>query len=237
MTDDTTAALTAETSDPTAPVVAAQAGSDSVAAHGTVKRPSERVGTVVAVGLALVGLLGALIAWRVVDLGTEAGDASRSALSAARERSEALLAAEARVSLTYAAWLTYELDRRRADALREAGHLDVAAREDKAASAHWGFVDPEYIDPDGLYQPDDHVDGIVAGQATQVDLEAAPHLAAATAAEARTTNLALIAVLIAGALPLLTAAEVGGGRVRLVTGIGGAALLAAGVVALAVSWA
>lgn len=236
MTDDTTAAPRAETSDP-ASSTGTEAEAAAAAGQETGKRRSERVGTVVAVGLALVGLLGALIAWRVVDLGTQAGDASRSAVSAARERSEALLAAEARVSLTYAAWLTYELDRRRADALREAGHLDVAAREDKAASAHWGFVDPEYIDPDGLYQPDDHVDGIVAGQATQVDLEAAPHLAAATAAEARTTNLALIAVVIAGALPLLTAAEVGRGRVRFVTGIGGAALLATGIVALAVSWA
>lgn len=200
-------------------------------------RPSERVATVLAVGLALVGLLGALIAWRVVDLGGEAGGASRSALSAARERSEALLAAEARVSQTYAAWLAYELDRRRADALRDAGHLDVAAREDKAASAHWGFVDPEYVDPDGLYQPDDHVDGIVAYQATQVDLEPAPHLAAATAAEARTTNMALIALLIAAALPFLTAAEVGGGRVRLLTGVAGGGLLAAGIGALALSWA
>lgn len=236
MTDDTTAAPRAETSDP-ASSTGTEAEAAAAAGQETGKRRSERVGTVVAVGLALVGLFGALIAWRVVDLGTQAGDASRSAVSAARERSEALLAAEARVSLTYAAWLTYELDRRRADALREAGHLDVAAREDKAASAHWGFVDPEYIDPDGLYQPDDHVDGIVAGQATQVDLEAAPHLAAATAAEARTTNLALIAVVIAGALPLLTAAEVGRGRVRFVTGIGGAALLATGIVALAVSWA
>lgn len=236
MTDDTTAAPGAETSEPTSST-GTEAETAAAAGQEIGKRRSERVGTVVAVGLALVGLLGALIAWRVVDLGTAAGDASRSALSAARERSEALLAAEARVSLTYAAWLTYELDRRRAEALREAGHLDVAAREDKAASAHWGFVDPEYIDPDGLYQPDDHVDGIVAGQATQVDIEAAPHLAAATAAEARTTSLALIAVLIAGALPLLTAAEVGRGRVRFVTGIGGAALLATGVVALAVSWA
>lgn len=200
-------------------------------------RRSERIGTVVAVGLAVVGLLGALIAWRVVDLGSTAGGASHGALSATRERSQAELGAETRVSMTWSAWIEYELDRRRASDLRELGHTDIAAREDKAASAHWGFVDPAYIGSDRIYRPDDHVAGIVAGAATQADLDPAPHLEAAIAAEARTASLTLIAVVVAGALPFLTLAEVGRGRVRTVAGIAGAGLLAGGLAALLVAWA
>jgi hypothetical protein len=199
-------------------------------------RRDERFGTVVAVGLAMVGLIGALLAWRLVDVGSDVGDASHRALAAARERSGAVLGAEARVSQTYGAWLAYELERRRAAELRAGGHLSQAAREDKAAAAHWGFVDPEYLDLGGVYLPEAHVEGIVSSRATQVDLDAAPHLVAAERAEARAGGLSLVGIVIAGALPLLTLAEVGRGRLRWAAGVAGAGQLAGGMIALVMGW-
>lgn len=197
---------------------------------------SERLGTVIAVGLAFVGLLGALLGWRVIQLGDEAGGASASALGATRERNGAVLAAETEVADSHAAWVAYELSRRRALELREAGHAEAALREDKAAAAHWGFVDGQYIGPDDLYRPEDHRSGVVARHAERTDLGPEPHLASAAATEGSALSLSLIGVLVAAALPFLTLAEVARGRIRLIAAALGGAILAVGAFAVVVLW-
>jgi hypothetical protein len=197
---------------------------------------AERLGAVIAVGLAFVGLLGALLGWRVVQLGDEAGGASASALAATRERNGAVLAAEAEVADSHAAWLAYELSRRRAIELRDAGHTEAALREDTTAAAHWGFVDGQYVGPDDLYRPEDHSAGVVARFAERSDLGPEPHLAAATAVEDRALGLTLIGVLVAAALPFLTLAEVARGRFRLIAAALGGGLLAVGAFAVVGLW-
>ncbi len=208
----------------------------AAAADAAAAESAERLGAVIAVGLAFVGLLGALLGWRVVQLGDAAGGESASALGATRERNGAVLAAETEVADSHAAWVAYELSRRRAIELRDAGHTEAALREDKAAAAHWGFVDGQYIGPDDLYRPEDHRAGVVARYAERTDLGPEPHLASAAAVEERGLSLSLIGVLVAAALPFLTLAEVARGRFRLIAAAFGGALLAVGAFAVVGLW-
>lgn len=195
-----------------------------------------RLSLVLALMLAGLGLMGALIAWRVGNSSDIASDAALSGLVVARAHAAAEATAEGLVSQTSEAWLAYESQRRRAESLRADGFPDAALEAAKRASAHWFLVRPEYVDEDGTYDPEAHHAGLMAEAASQDDLDAAPHFALAAAEEARVRNLLAVGVLLAAALPLLTIAEVTSGRRRKAATLTGSAVFLAGALALVAAW-
>src|SRR5262245_73502 len=156
----------------------------------------------------MTGLFGAIIAWRISVADTAAGDASRAALAATRERARAAVTAEAEVTQSQAAWLAYELAHRRADALIAAGQPTEGLRAAKEAASHWAFVRGEFVRADGTYDVPAHRRTTLAQIASGSDTDPVRHVAAADAAEGLKSRLALAGILVAAAIPFLAAASV-----------------------------
>jgi hypothetical protein len=181
----------------------------------------------------MTGLFGALIAWRISVADTAAGDASRAALAATRERARAVLTAEAEVTQSQAAWLSYELASRRADALIAAGQPTEGLRAAKEAASHWAFVRGEFMRADGTYDVAAHRRTTLAQIASGSDIDPARHLANASAAEGLESRLALAGILVAVAIPFLAAASVTRGRMRLAATLAGTVIFVVSGIALA----
>lgn len=196
----------------------------------------DRLGTIIAIALAAVGVVAALIAWQVGEAGGIAGDATLEALGAARSRSAQSVIGQSRAAQTLEAWLDYERGRRRAEALRNAGLPAEGLREAEIAVAHWFLVRPEYIDPEGSYDPERHRRAFLAEAASEMDLEPEPHLQTARQAEERSGDLLLAGVVVAVTLPVLTVAEIAKGRLRRRAVIGGIGLLAISLVLVGSAW-
>lgn len=203
---------------------------------GRPRRTSSLGNLLPAILLAALGLLGALVAWRVAAAGSAAGDQDRAALTAARDRASATVAAEQQIAQTTGAWLDYERGQRRAAALDGAGFHDEALQERQVATAHWFLVRPEYLDDQDVYNPDQHRAAILQGAASGSDIDPVAHEAAADAEYARVHELLVAAFLIVLALPLATFAELSRGRWRLASGVTGLAVLLVGASLVAVSW-
>ncbi|OGN86757.1 MAG: hypothetical protein A2X23_06195 [Chloroflexi bacterium GWC2_73_18] len=187
--------------------------------------------------LGALGLAGALIAWRVGVAGSAASDATGDVLDATRLRGAQVMIGEGYITRTGEAYLDYERARRRADALAAAGLPEAAQAYRKEAASHWFLVRPEYLDPQGEYDPDRHRDAWLADAASREDLEPTPHLDRAEAEEQRMVDLLRAGLVVALGLPFLTVAQVTRGRLRLGTAAAGAALLAAGVLLGFAVWA
>lgn len=197
---------------------------------------SDRLGLLLALLLALTGLFGALIAWRLSDADLTASDAARAGLAATRERSRAVLTAESEVAGSQSAWLRYELSHRRADALTASGQPVEALRAAKEAASHWAFVRSEFVRPDGSYDVAAHRRTTLAQIASGSDLDAAPHFAVAAAAESRKHQLALAGILVAGTLPLLAIASVTHRRARGVAALAGSSMFVLSATVMVLTW-
>jgi hypothetical protein len=205
--------------------------------RGSHRRRASSLGNLLpAILLAALGLLGALVAWRVAAAGSAAGDQDRAALSAARDRASAVVSAEQQIAQTTGAWLDYERGQRRAAALDAAGFHDEALQERQVATSHWFLVRPEYVDAQQVYNPDQHRAAILQDAATGADIDPAKHEAAADAEYTRVHELLVAAFIIVLALPLATFAEFSRGRWRLASGVLGLAVLVVGASLVAVSW-
>jgi hypothetical protein len=189
-----------------------------------------------AILLAALGLLGAVVAWRVATAGSAAGDEDRAALTAARERASATVTAEQQIAQTTGAWLDYERGQRRAAALDAAGFHDEALQERQVATSHWFLVRPEYLDTQDVYDPEQHRAAILQAAATGSDIDPSAHEIAADAEYARVHELLIAAFIIVLALPLATFSEVSRGRWRLVTGVGGLVAMVVGASLVAAAW-
>lgn len=187
--------------------------------------------------LAALGLVGALIAWRAGVAGSAVSDAADDGIDATRLRGAQVMIGEGYIARTREAYLDYERARRRAEALAAAGLPEAAQAYRKEAASHWFLVRAEYLDPQGDYHPDRHREAWLADAASTEDLEPAPHLERAAAEERRIGELLRAGLVVVLGLPFLTVAQVTRGRLRLVTALAGAALLAAGAVLGFVVWA
>lgn len=199
-------------------------------------RGSDRFGLAIPILLAALGLAAALIAWRGGVAANDAEDASRAGLDAARQRSASVIVNEGLVARTVEAFLDYERSRRRAEALDAAGHHEQALLERKLATSHWFLVAPDYLDAAGDLQPDRQRAALLADDASQADIDPAPHFAAADAEYARIRGLIVAGVVLAFALPFLTLAEITARRLRLFGFLAGGAFFAGGLVLAAVAW-
>lgn len=202
-------------------------------------RRTDWTGLGIAALIACVGVIGALLAWRVAVLGSEASLADDAGLTAAVASARSTMIDEAHTDRSFDAYLDYLLHRSAADRLMASAAQaapgaadalrDVAQREYGLAASHWGFFPAEYIAPDGTYQRDLMVAAQRQEDATRDDLNAAPHVAAAGEQRQRAEQIADLGILLALALVAATCAEFLRGRRRLAS-IALAVLLAGTIV-------
>jgi hypothetical protein len=191
--------------------------------------------TLIPILLAALGLTAALIAWRAGDAISQADDANRAGLDAARARSAATVVNESLTTRTLEAFLDYERARRRAAALAAANLEEDAQLDRMIATAHWFLVEAAFIDRDGNFQPDAQREALMADAVQDADLDPAPHFAAAEKAWTTLSGLILAAIVMAVALPFLTLAQVTTGRLRIVGTLIGSVTMAAGIALMAVA--
>lgn len=196
----------------------------------------DRMNLVLAIMLATLGLLGALIAWRVGDASDIAADATLEGLIVTRQLAAAEAGAAGLVARTNDAWLEYESSRLSAISLREAGFADLGLEAAMRGAAHWFLVRPEYLDEVGNYDPQLHREAYLAEAASRSDLDPAPHFALADIEQQRMRNLLLAGIVLAIALPLLTIAEVTKRRKRLVCTLTASVFIVAGVGVMIWAW-
>ncbi len=186
--------------------------------------------------LAALGLFAAVIAWRVGVAGNIADDANRAGINAARERAAVLVRNEGFTSRATEAFLDYERDRQRAEALAAAGANDQALLNRMQAVAHWSSVASEYFDRAGQYQPNQQRAALLAGAEQNTDIQPLAHFETADAEYVRLNGLILAGIILVFALPFLTLAEIGRGRLRGFGILAGSAIFAAGVVLAIGAW-
>jgi len=188
--------------------------------------------------LAALGLAGALIAWRVASASDAAGGASGAGVAAVRAKAALVSATEARIAVALDGWLEYERARQRAEALEAAGYPRTALRDRTEAAANFFLMggDVQYLDAAGQLDPERMREALLSEGASREDLDPGPHFAIADAEYDRVRWLVGSGLLIAGALPLVTLAEVTRGRLRAIGAAAGAGLLLAGLLLAIARW-
>ncbi len=199
--------------------------------------PDQRLGAVIPILLAALGLAAAIIAWRAGSAGDIADDANRAGLDAARNRAASEVINEGLTARANEAYLDYERSPRRADALAAAGLYDEALLNRMQATSHWFLVRPEYIDRNGQYQPNQERAALLADDEQTSDLQPLAHFDLADEAYGSLRGMAGAGIVVALALPFLTVAQVGRGRLRLAGILGGTVIFGAGIVLAAMAWA
>lgn len=211
----------------------ARARSDARAA---VHPDGDRLGLVVAVLLALLGVLGAMVAWRMASAGNLAGNATRDALLAQERNGAVEVTASISALDGFGAWLDYETARYRGAALFNVHDDAESIRAYGEAAGHWAAVPREFLDLKGDLQVEAYQSSLVAS-GTAGRAQPAELLARAVTAEAQTAGLGTAGMVLAAALPLLTAAEVvSRRRARLGLAGAGMAVVAVGVVLMLLAW-
>ena len=201
-------------------------------------RPSDggRLGLLVPILLAALGLAAAVIAWRAGVAGSDAGDANLAGLDAGRERAAAVIIDEGLVSRATEAYLDYERARRRAQALADANVNDQAQLNRMEAVGHWFLVPPEYIDRTGQFQPGQQRAALLADNEQSKDIQPLAHFTVADTEYDRLRGLIGAGIVVAFALPFLTLAEIGRGRLRAISVLIGVVIFAAGIGLAAMAW-
>jgi hypothetical protein len=187
--------------------------------------------------LAALGLVGALVAWRVAIASDAAAGESAAGVAATRARGTAVILSEVAVARTMEAWLDYERSRRRAVALEAAGFPTTALREATRAASHYVLVVDDYLDPEGRFDPERMREARIAEAASREDHDAARHVAQADAEHARVRQLTGAGILLSGSLPLLTLGEVTRGRLRRLGVVAGVGLFVVGLLLALLTWA
>ena len=147
-----------------------------------------------------------------------------------------MILSEVAVARAMEAWLDYERARQRAVALEARGYPTTALREATRAAGNYLLVVDEYLDADGGFDPERMREARMAEAASREDHDSARHFAQADAEHARVRQLTGAGILLAGALPLLTLAEVSRGRLRRLGTAGGVGLLGVGVLLALLVW-
>jgi hypothetical protein len=189
-----------------------------------------RLDALPAIMLAALGLVAAVIAWQAGLSSNIADDANRAGIDASRQRAQAIITIEGTTARSVEAYLDFERNRMRAEALAAAGSDDEALANRMQAAAHWGSVDNQYVDRNGQFQPAQERAALLASKEQEVDIQPLAHFEAADAEYVRLNALILAGVVVAFALPFLTLAEIGRGRLRAFSLLVGSGIFGAGIV-------
>ena len=205
---------------------------------------SDRFKIAVALLIALVTVIGAIVAWRAALAADAAGNADADGLAATLNAEETRVLNCVTTYEHYRAYTMYlrynELGNAISNDLSAAGDaeapaLDRQMREswDLATELQGSFFDSRYLDPqDGSYDTQRELEGLFADAARQSDVNPEPHLARADRMRAKSTTLIGLLTVLAASLLSFTLAESTTSRLRFVLAGGGGLLLIASVVAL-----
>lgn len=199
-------------------------------------RSADRWSVGIAIMLALLGLLGAVTAWRIGIVSSDADDATTDGLAAVRAANEAEVESLASVAQANDSWLDYERNRQRAEALETAAMPEQASNYWKQAVAHWELVEPDFVGSDHIYNRESHLASLLKDASATNDLDSGPHFEAAEHGYDVVSHLTIAGIVTGAALPLLTVAEILKGRGRLVFGVVGGAVLVLGAALTGMWW-
>ncbi len=202
---------------------------------------SDRLGTLVAVLIAVVSVVGALVAWRVAVASSAAGDEDTAGLLAAVDRENAITEAYT----TLYGHLTAYSRAKRNDILANAlGGVESTTTDENlkkqleqqrdglfyAANTARAFVPQQYLDRDQNFDQERDVGETIADRATRRNTYPEPHFQSADAHRGKAEQLLWMLLVLGIAFVLLTLADALASRLRYVM------LLAAVLVLLAATF-
>ena len=196
---------------------------------------SQRLDNVVAILIALVTVLGALLAWRASVAGDAAGGEVFAGLQAAASYQEARSLSRVNAYEHYGVFISYYRHRQLAEGLeklagkakgaRAAGLLQESREAAELANASLGLLSQNsaarYLNRDGSFALEREVGALMAAAAKEKDLRFAPRFARADALQDKTLHFLAVIVVLGVSLVFFTLVETFEGRVRYVlTGCG-----------------
>lgn len=220
--------------------------SDSARVVEAEEARSERFNTLVGVMIAIVTIVGALVAWRSAVAGTEAGNEDDAGILAALNFQESSTISDIISSQNRTNFLSYWTNKQYIAEMEKDGtfenippeELDALVREvtevSDLATANKGFFPSRYLNPDGTYNSDRERGENLAEAAETKDLNAQARFDAANAWREKSLLLVGALFLLAISLWLFAAAETFEHRVQYALASGGFAFLILGA---GVSWA
>lgn len=182
---------------------------------------NDRFTTINALLIALVTVLGAIVAWRSAVASNEAGDAGLAGLTATRNVQETLAINNTKLYESYRAYTAYTrynaLGNEMEQELEEVTDEETAATLDRQMREAWDVAEAfyfprEYLRRDQTYDTQRALGEAWAEAARQTDLNPEPHFAEADRMQAKSNNLVAVVTALAVALVFFTLAETFTGR-------------------------
>jgi len=172
---------------------------------------------VMAILIALVTIVGAVIAWRTAALGERAGSADFASTQAVINTEETQIVATERLYQRYRAYTDYalnsELQFLLEDELTTADENYAALLELQLLQANDRlinsliFFDTRYLDLDGYYDIERDLGEAIADARREKDLNPAPHIASADRSRTQISNMVSIFIVLSVSLLFYTIAE------------------------------
>lgn len=188
-----------------------------VAPAETVTHEGDTFQTVMAILIALVTIVGAVVAWRSAVFSERAGNADFASTTAVIHREETLTVGTARLFQRYRAYTDYLLSIVYADLLQEA--MDSVSPEQASlfeaertqandeAINNLRYFETRYLDLEGNYDQERDLGEAIADASQTKDLDPAPHLIEADRSRTQIANFVSIFIVLAVALVFYTFAE------------------------------
>ena len=178
------------------------------------ERSADPFTTLVAILIALVTLAGAWVGWSIGAVYGEVSDAQSAGISAALNVESTLTNSSVALYKEYRVYTEYTRYQTLADLQAEVGPGESAAglparksNDADLAAVQLPFFLTRYLTRDGVYDKPRQLGEAWAEAAQRVDLEPAPHFAAADVWQRKTELLVAIFIVLSFSLLLLTLAE------------------------------
>ncbi len=200
---------------------------------------SDLFGTVVAILIALVSVVGAITAWRVATRLDEAGGADSAGIRATTNKEDITTQATIILDEHLSAFAAYEENKSLADAYdafarsnsESANLADYASMFRYAANQAWDAIPEAYIDRDGKLDRNRDIGEHIAEYARNKDIDPQSHFDRADASRTSAMWLFMTFILDGMVLILLTTADAIGNWLRYFFLAGGMVLFAIAVMA------
>ncbi|MEM6282939.1 MAG: hypothetical protein AAF787_12145 [Chloroflexota bacterium] len=173
--------------------------------------------TVMAVLIAVVTIVGALVAWRTAVISERAGNSDFASTSAVINTEESLTVGTARLYRNYRAYTDFVLNQQLATLLErdranaspeEAALLELQALQARDESlSNREFFETRFLNLDGTYNTDRDLGESLADARRARDLDPAPHIATAIESRAQIRQLVGIFIVLSVALLFYSLAE------------------------------
>lgn len=201
------------------------------------KTESDLFGTVVAILIALVSVVGAITAWRVATRLDDAGGADSAGIRATTNKEDITTQATILLNQHLSAFAAYEENKSLADAYdalaqsdaKQANLADYASMFRYAANQAWDAIPESYIDRAGELDRQRDLGEHIAEYARNREIDAQPHFDRADTSRVSAMWLFATIMLDGVVLILLTTADAIGNWLRYLFLVGGIAFFAIAV--------